>query len=436
MGIDVGEVIAKKFELVRRLGRGSMGDVWIARHRTLGENVAIKFLAVSDPLDGEAATLQERFLFEAQVAARLSRKAAQIVSVTDHGVDDGAAYLVMELLEGDTLQALIGRAGPRPLTEVVEIVSQAAKGLAVAHAEGVLHRDLNSANLFVTRDANGRLLLKILDFGLARSIRSPRRTARGMVLGSPEYMSPEQALGLSSLDQRCDVWALAVVAYESLTGALPYDADPPEKWLEEVQSGAYARLLDRRPDLPHALEAFFERAFAPRIEDRFRTAAALADAFERAATEMSLPAAREGYMRRALEPLPVPTSGVGRFRPHVVLAALMLGAMIICILAVVRATTATRSSAGAKEALGTPPGSSAPASATIATARDPEDSSSPLAPPSASDPRPAETPEGRRVTAAPRSPSPTTRVAPSAAAPPRPSSSSVPARAPDRDNVF
>jgi serine/threonine-protein kinase len=438
MSIDVGEIIAGKYELVRRLGRGAMGEVWVARHLTLGENVAIKFLSVSEPAPRDDVTLQQRFLFEAQVAARLSRKTAQIVSVTDHGFDDGDAYLVMELLEGDTLQALVDRAGPRPLAEVVEIVAQAAKGLAVAHAEGVLHRDLNSANVFVARDESGRPLVKILDFGLARSMRAPRRTARGMVLGSPEYMSPEQALGLSSLDQRCDVWALSVVSYEALTGTLPFEADPPEKWLEQVQNGRYAPLAERGPDLPSALETFFGRAFSPRIDDRFKTAAGLADAFARAAMELPLPG-RVEYMRPALA---APSASPTRRSPRpaqMVLAAVLVCMVVICVLAVMRSATATHPLSKPEEAATTTASSSSIPVATPPAARDPQDSSAPSASePSTRDSRPVPRSEGRHVTPAPRGPVPAVPMVPTASfAPVRPGpSASPPAPSADRDNVF
>jgi eukaryotic-like serine/threonine-protein kinase len=282
MEIDVGKVVAGKYELLRLLGRGAMGEVWVARHSTLQEPMAIKFVTPERELSGEGDTLVKRFLFEAQVAANLSRKTRHIVSVTDHGVDDGIAYLVMELLQGDTVEALVERGGPRPLPEVALVVAQAARGLAIAHQQGVLHRDLKAANLFLARDEDGKALLKILDFGIARSLQGPRLTAKGMVMGSPAYMSPEQALGFSSLDRRCDLWALAVVVYEALTGELPNDPEHPEAWLERARSGVYVPVLERRPELPRGLEDFFRRSFARDIAARFDTAASFAAAFQTA----------------------------------------------------------------------------------------------------------------------------------------------------------
>src|SRR5262249_6457633 len=159
---------------------------------------------------------------EAQIAAKLSRKTRHIVSVSDHGEEDGFAYLVMELLEGESLEQRVERIGTLNLPETVAIVSQITRALSLAHEEGIFHRDLKPANVWLGKDEDGRLLVKLLDFGIARSIkpfrtRSPFATSKDMVLGTPSYMSPEQARGLDTLDYRCDLWALAVVAYEALT---------------------------------------------------------------------------------------------------------------------------------------------------------------------------------------------------------------------------
>src|ERR1700734_1932999 len=200
MDIDVGRVVAGKYQLVRLLGRGSMGEVWWAHHLTLGEHLAIKLLTQAQGEGLESTTAATaRFQFEAQVAARLSRKTRHIVRVTDHGEEDGLAYLVMEQLEGETLEAVVQREVRVPAATVTKIVTQVARALAQAHGEGVLHRDLKPANLFLTRDEEGKLLVKLLDFGIARAIHAHRApsafaTARGLVFGTPSYMSPEQAI--------------------------------------------------------------------------------------------------------------------------------------------------------------------------------------------------------------------------------------------------
>ncbi len=281
-----GQVLGGRYELVRLLGRGSMGTVWLARHRTLGEQVAVKVMApVADSGGIEtASTAAARFRFEAQVAARLSRKTRHVVRVTDHGHDGPVAFLVMELLEGQTLEAAFMRRGPMAPGEVAPIVGQIAHGLEVAHAEGVLHRDLKPANVFLVEGAAGEPLVKLLDFGLARGdeaqrLAAPFATARGVVFGTPGYMSPEQANGAVDADRRADVWSLAAIAYEALTGELPVEGIDGDEVMANVRAARVVPFARRRPDLPQAYAAFFARAFAPRPDDRFATCAALAEAF-------------------------------------------------------------------------------------------------------------------------------------------------------------
>jgi serine/threonine-protein kinase len=289
MDIDVGRVVAGKYELVRLLGRGSMGEVWSAHHLTLGEHVAIKLLtqAQGEALESTTAATA-RFQFEAQVAARLSRKTRHIVRVTDHGEEDGLAYLVMEQLEGETLEAVAEREQRVPAAMVTKIVTQVARALTQAHGEGVLHRDLKPANLFLTRDEEGKLLVKLLDFGIARAIHAHRApsafaTAKGLVFGTPSYMSPEQAIASPRLDHRCDLWALATIAYEALSGALPVAGTDTDEILRNLCAGRTIPLHERRPDLSPALDAFFRRAFSGAIGGRFQSASDLAQAFARAA---------------------------------------------------------------------------------------------------------------------------------------------------------
>ena len=283
MNIDVGQIIAGKYELVRLLGKGAMGEVWLATHNSLGGEFAIKLVEPTD--DMEAETAAGRFQLEAQIAAKLSRRTRHIVSVSDHGEEDGLAYLVMELLEGESLEARTRRMGPMPLPDVVAIVLQIARALSLAHEEGIFHRDLKPANVWLGRDEDGRLLVKLLDFGIARSkkpfrTRSPFATSKDMVLGTPSYMSPEQARGLETLDFRCDLWALAVLAYEALTQRIPFEGETVEDIFLSICTFRVVPIATRRQDLPPATEAFFARAFAPKLDDRFGTAAELTAAFE------------------------------------------------------------------------------------------------------------------------------------------------------------
>ncbi len=292
-----GVRVAERYELVRKIGHGSMGEVWAARHVSLGEEVAIK-LVRRETTNGDGSSTESRFLLEARLAAQLSRKTRHVVSVTDHGVFGPWAYLVMELLEGESLEGRLARTGPMGLEKVVPIVRQVARALTVAHGDGVVHRDLKPSNVFVTVDEQDKALVKILDFGIAklRGLAARRaaegkapfhatkhRTMRGFVLGTPAYMSPEQARG-AAVDHRADVWALAVIAYHMLTLELPFDGDTPEELFDRLARVDPIPIAFRRPDLPLALSDFFTRAFSARIDQRFQSASALAAALEQVAT--------------------------------------------------------------------------------------------------------------------------------------------------------
>jgi eukaryotic-like serine/threonine-protein kinase len=302
--VEGGAVISGKYQLVRLLGRGSMGEVWIAHHRTLGEEVAIKLLAPAYAASEVESypTALARFRFEAQVAARLSRKTRHIVRVTDHGEEEGdaPAYLVMELLAGQTLERRLAMYGDMPPDEVLLLVAQIARALEYAHAESVVHRDLKPANIFLARDEDGGVLVKLLDFGIARVTRtqrmpSPFSTGEGIVFGTPGYMSPEQACG-SRLDGRVDLWALATVAYEALTGELPLRGTHTHELLRSLHLGEVVPIHERNPALPAGLAEFFRRAFDPRIANRFASASELASSFAQAI-------ATPGAARERTEPM-------------------------------------------------------------------------------------------------------------------------------------
>jgi serine/threonine-protein kinase len=312
--VEAGRVIAGKFELVRRIGRGSMGEVWVAHHRTLGENLALKLLTTAD--DGEVegnAAAAARFLFEAQIAARLSRKTRHIVRVSDHGEENGVAYLVMELLDGETLETALAKSTRLPPDVAADVVTQIARALTQAHTEGVFHRDLKPANVFLSTDEEGRRLVKVLDFGIARTIHAHRvrgrfATDKGIVFGTPAYMSPEQAVASSKLDHRCDLWALSVIAYEALTGALPAEGQDVDDVLRNVCAGRMVSVRERLPGNTAALSEFFDCAFAHPIDKRFQTATTLAECFAAACTELpcEVPGAAPRYSTTAETDPPPP----------------------------------------------------------------------------------------------------------------------------------
>jgi serine/threonine protein kinase len=284
-----------------------MGEVWMATHLTLGERVAIKILAREDDEGGrveDADTAAARFRFEAQVASRLSRGSPYIIRVTDHGEERGLAYLVMELLDGQSLETWLLRRGPVEPRLLAPLVHQVARALEHAHSQGVVHRDLKPANIFIIRGENGTPRVKLLDFGIARSVvpgrePSPFATASNVILGTPGYMSPEHAEGATPPDQNCDLWALATVAYEALTGELPLPGLHGEELIENLRARKLVPVRQRDETLPEALDGFFTRAFARRIEDRFKTASELAVAFERALRRGRQSAAPTAFVRGA-----------------------------------------------------------------------------------------------------------------------------------------
>jgi serine/threonine-protein kinase len=320
-----------------------MGEVWAARHRSLGEDVAIKLL-IDERRSGEAeerATAVARFLLEAQVAARLSTKTRHIVRVTDHGEEQGLAYLVMELLEGQTLEKWLMLHDRMPLGAVSSLVAQIARGLGQAHRDGVVHRDLKPGNIFLAQDEDGKRLVKLLDFGVARALRVRRVfvTAPGVLYGTPGYVSPEQ-LGASGVDHRCDLWALATVAYEALTGELPLPGSHAGELLRSVAAGRIIPIHERAPDLPGPLGAFFERAFAANIAERYPDAEGLTHAFKCAAGvtgESVRPSSRSSAGRGGTRLMPtlrmrVPVKGGSRgpaFHPAALLVAVVVVAALL-----------------------------------------------------------------------------------------------------------
>jgi serine/threonine-protein kinase len=212
-----GDVISGKYRLVRMLGTGGMGDVWLAHNETLDIDVAIKLMrAEAGAGDGE-----DRLLREARAAARLGHPA--IVRVFDFGTTDfGEPFIVMELLEGEDLATRLADHGRLSATKAVRSLLPVAHALVAAHSKGIVHRDLKPENIFLSRTEGDRIQPKVVDFGIAKIDRgSLRLTQKGTVLGSPGYMSPEQARG-EDADHRADIWSFCVVLYETLTGTQPF----------------------------------------------------------------------------------------------------------------------------------------------------------------------------------------------------------------------
>jgi serine/threonine-protein kinase len=275
----VGEVIAAKYQVERVLGVGGMGVVVAARHLQLGQRVAIKFMRSAIAQDGNAAA---RFLREARAAVALtSQHAAKVIDVGT--LDSGAPYMVMEYLAGVDLGEVLHRDGPLPVVEAVGAVLQACEAIAEAHALGIVHRDLKPTNLFVTAHTDGTPLVKVLDFGISKTLGfnssegDQGLTASGSVMGSPRYMSPEQARNAKAVDRRSDIWALGVILYELLTGVEPFAGETLGETLAKILSDSPPPVNEIRPDVPEALAAVIAQCLLRKLGDRVQTVADLAD---------------------------------------------------------------------------------------------------------------------------------------------------------------
>lgn len=277
-----GQVLQGKYTLIRRLARGGMSDVWLARDEARGAEVAIKVVRLEGASDEARAAVRARAEREAAIAARLARATEHVVAVLDHGEEGGASLLVMERLLGMTLDAQLAQHGPLPLQAVVAIAGQIASGLAVAHRHGVVHCDVKPANLFATRGASGAPLVKLLDFGLAHETGGDRSgLAAAPAGGTPSYMSLEHRAGARP-SPSFDAWALAVTLFELLAGSLPWEGDGEAARLVAMEARARRSVASVRPDLPESINGFFDAAFAP--DGPIDDVVSLSEAFARAAT--------------------------------------------------------------------------------------------------------------------------------------------------------
>jgi eukaryotic-like serine/threonine-protein kinase len=271
-------MIGENLCLERELGQGGMGAVWLAQHRTLGSQVAVKVL-----LRADSELAKTRFVKEARAVAQID--SPHVVKIFDYGVTgEGDPYIVMELLRGEDLKARIQRTGGLGLKDTVAIVTQACKGLARAHASGIVHRDIKPANLFLM-EADGDIFVKVLDFGVARYTVGDdlNLTSTGTMIGTPYYMAPEQIVNPRDSDHRVDLWAMGVVTYVCLTGDLPFQGETLGALTVAIHSGVFPPITARRPDLPKALDAWFAKALSVDREGRFSGAKELAEALAQVA---------------------------------------------------------------------------------------------------------------------------------------------------------
>ena len=251
-----------QFRVVERIGRGAMGVVYSARELASGRAVAIKLMMAD--LEGDRET-RVRFEREARVAGALLHR--NVINVYDMGEEDGRLYMVMELLDGETLGDYLKRVGKLPLERGLDLMMQVCEGLAVAHAHAIVHRDVKPGNLFVLRDGG----LKILDFGVARLANSSM-TASGFIVGTPDFMSPEQARG-KEIDQRSDVFSAGAVFYYMLSGRKPFAANDLPAVIHKVNSEDPPPLTPE--EAPPGLARIVMKALAKSTADRYADMGAL-----------------------------------------------------------------------------------------------------------------------------------------------------------------
>jgi serine/threonine-protein kinase len=278
--VKAGEVLGGKYRVERVLGQGGMGMVVAARHVQLGQRVALKFMlkeAMTEPAHAE------RFAREARSAVQL--QSAHTARVLDVGkLKNGEPYMVMEYLEGHDLDAELRKQG-RALSvpAAVDYMLQACEAFAEAHSLGMIHRDIKPKNLYLTRTVDGRPLVKVLDFGLAKTIGQMgdvSLTATSAVFGSPQYMSPEQMRSAKDVDTRSDIWSIGVCLYELLTTRVPFDAPGLAEICAMVLKDPLVPPTRYNPDIPPELEAVIVKCLSKEPNERYQTVAELAFALE------------------------------------------------------------------------------------------------------------------------------------------------------------
>ncbi|MDD9967249.1 MAG: serine/threonine-protein kinase [Myxococcales bacterium] len=276
---EVGDVVADKYEIVKLIGEGGMGSVFMASHTMTGKNVALKWMLPELATNEDAV---QRFLREAQAAGRINHP--NVVDIYDVGEHEGSPFLVMEYLHGEPLTDAMERGGLTD-AQVIDIMLPCLRGVAAAHRKGVVHRDLKPDNIFLCTNEDGVFMQpKVLDFGISKlsgnDSHNPRLTRTGAVMGTPYYMSPEQIRGSHDVDGRCDVYAFGVILYEALTGQVPFNAETYSALVLEIATGTPTQPTEINPNLPGELAAVVMRAMAREPEDRYADVAALGVALE------------------------------------------------------------------------------------------------------------------------------------------------------------
>ncbi|WP_394820968.1 serine/threonine-protein kinase [Pendulispora albinea] len=316
-------MINDNLRLVCPIAEGGMGSVWRARHLGLDLPVAMKFM--SPNIFRNAPDAVDRFTREARAAAQLRHpNVIRIYDFRFQSLGGEPPYIVMELLEGEDLERRIRKCGKLDLQEVTSIVLAVASVLDAAHEHGIVHRDIKPENIFLEGPER---TVKVLDFGVAKVQRELEEYVgeeEGMMFGTPFFMSPEQFANASDVDGRCDLWALAVVAYEALTGRMPFGGMTLSAIFLAAVRASYTAPSELRPELGPAIDAWFRKAFAVAIEDRFASAREMGEAFARAASPRP-----EGEMQGTWRQFAELSRSRGRFRKSTTASvAVALGALV------------------------------------------------------------------------------------------------------------
>src|SRR3954468_21409623 len=285
----IGRTFDTRYVIERKLGSGGMADVYLAEDQELGRRVALKLL---DDRHASDEQFVERFRREAQSAAGLNHPS--IVSIFDRGYAEGTYYIAMEYLDGRTLKELLVKNGPTPVPIAIDYGRQILGALAFAHRNGIVHRDIKPHNIVVGTD--GRL--KVTDFGIARSGAS-QMTEAGSIVGTAQYLSPEQARG-APVDARSDLYSLGIVLYEMLTGKVPFTGDAPVEIAMKHLTAVPEPPSKLRPDIPHDLDAIVMRALAKDPEQRYASAEEMDAGLARVARGVAVSQKTEDAMTQVL----------------------------------------------------------------------------------------------------------------------------------------
>jgi serine/threonine-protein kinase len=277
----IGTVLSGRYRLEAKLGSGGMSTVYLARDETLDRPVAVK---VMHREMSEQEDQLQRFRQEARAVAKLTHP--NVVSVIDAGEDGGYPYIVFEYVKGETLKQRIGRVGALDTQEAIAYAIEVARGLGVAHARNMVHRDIKPQNVLI--DEEGRA--KLTDFGISRQLEQDGVTATGRVLGTTDYVAPEQAMG-KAVDPRSDIYSLGVVLYEMLIGQVPFHADSQVGVAMKHVNEELPDVQRRRPEASAAVALVVERATAKNPDERYQTIGEMIDDLE---TALEVEAARAG----------------------------------------------------------------------------------------------------------------------------------------------